>query len=235
MITNSQLLSIKNWSVWPPRLLDVENNNSENSLIPANLKRRCSNLSKIAIETSNQAMKNQHIDYAIFCSRHGELDCSISLLKEISKQVILSPTKFSQSVHNTAAGLFSVIHRLHQDTISIAARNNTFFMGMIETFTWLRLNPNKIVLLVIFDDEICPEYKKINIDDNYDNNYAVAFLMTNQLTQPLFISLSLNQGIKQQTHRSLPLALDFLNWFLDASSTELIQSTEQYTVKWQKK
>ena len=105
-----QLLSVKGWSVYAPDLDIFKNNKLDTSSIPANLKRRCSHASKMALGVANQVMMSNEIDYVIFGSQHGEISCTIELLKDICNKTILSPLNFSQSVLvNTAAGLFSVI------------------------------------------------------------------------------------------------------------------------------
>jgi hypothetical protein len=227
---NSQLLSIQNWEAWVPQLPSLKNSSTV-ATISANLKRRCSHLSKIALETANKAAINpQQIDYAVFCSRHGELACATDLLKDICNKAPLSPAKFSQSVHNTVAGLFCVMHHLQINTISIAARSNTFLMGMLEAFTWLKLNPNKTVLLVIYDEHTPEEFKTLNVGD--DSEYAIALLLTDTSTKASSISFTLDNNTKQSSNKKMPLAIEFLQWYLEPTAKELIQKTNNYTAKW---
>ncbi|NNM58892.1 MAG: hypothetical protein HKM04_03675 [Legionellales bacterium] len=124
------------------------------SLIPSTFRRRCSQASKIALSVAMQAIKSQSIDYAIFCSQHGEISHTLALLEQISQEEALSPTWFSQSVHNTASGLFTLCQHMTQSVTSIAAGKNTFLAGMIEGLTWLQLNPEKTILIVQFDEAL---------------------------------------------------------------------------------
>lgn len=234
------LLSIKNWAVWSP---------NHATSIPAHLKRRCSQATKMALEVANQAMGDNRIDYAIFASQHGEIARSVTLLQDISAKTILSPTNFSQSVHNTAAGLFSVMHNLRVDTTSIAAGDATFFMGMLEASSWLKSNPHQIVLLVIFDERMPKEYQSLQIK-NGDCEHAVAFLLTEHASSSAtsYLSFTLQQSIfsavvtavdddasaKLDANKNPPLAVEFLQWLLDPVSAELVQKTSRYACKWDK-
>jgi hypothetical protein len=215
---NTKLLWVKNWAAWTPNSL------ISTTSIPPNIKRRCSKASIMALATANQALASYSIDYAIFFSQHGELGRAVEILKNIYHKEILSPMNFAQSVHNSAAGLFSIIHRLHQNINSIAAGDNTFLMGMVEAFTWLELNPQQTILLTIFDDNIPDEYRSLAIKSNYQ--YAVSLLLTNDLAQPSALVFSLDfikkldsrmRGNDGETVRgndggTLPQALEFLQW-----------------------
>lgn len=211
-----------------------KNNGDKTTAIPRHLIRRCSTASKIALEVANQALRQRQIDHAVFCSQHGELECAASLLKDIAHKNLLSPVHFSQSVHNTAAGLFSVMHNLHQDIVSLAAGENTFFMGVLEAFAWIQLNPRKTLLFVMFDAQIPVEYQALNVKNN--DEYAMAFLVNDHGDKESSISLSVQMCDSQPSciKKTFP-ALEFLEWFLYAPTKELTQNANHQTFKWQKK
>ena len=60
-------------------------------------------------------------DSAVFVSRHGELARSMTLLQALADGQALSPTDFSMSVHNTAAGLCSIQGKAAIPMTSLAA------------------------------------------------------------------------------------------------------------------
>lgn len=219
-------LELIDWAAWTP---DTKLNTTS---IPSGIKRRCSHLSKMALEVSNQMLTSHAIDYAVFCSQHGELERTVGLLRDIADETILSPMSFAQSVHNTAAGLFSVIHKLSQNITSIAAGANTFFMGIIDAATWLELNPGKTVLLTIFDQHIPDAYASLNIQSDYE--YAVSLLLTNNLASTSAISLILDYTETQKLNNKLPPALEFLSW-LQSEQPELIQNTGEQKLRWCRK
>lgn len=235
-------LSIENWAVYAPASKSFASDDCKTIRIPANLKRRCSNISKKTLEVASQAMGDRRIDHAVFCSQHGELSCTASLLKGICHKTILSPMNFSQSVHNTAAGLFSVMHNLHQDMVTIAAGDNTFLMGMLETLIWMQLNPGKTVLFVMFDEHIPEEYAAFNVRDSHE--YAVAFLLTDdrkKTADKLNLSVSTTVQICNDEveldidcARKYPLALEFLEWLLHSTTRKLIQNNDNKIFRWHK-
>ena len=66
-------------------------------------------LSKMAVQVALQTAGDERPDFLIFCSRHGELVRTRELLGSVVGGSELSPTGFSQSVHNTSAGLYTII------------------------------------------------------------------------------------------------------------------------------
>ncbi len=232
---STQLVSVENWSAWAPGFMSKEdwltwsenpvipfgNDKIQATMIPPMIKRRCSHLSKMVLEVSGRVLENDSIDYAVFCSQHGEINSTVNLLKDISDKTILSPTSFSQSVHNTSAGLFAVINKSHQNMSSIAAGTQTFLMGMIEAFSWLRLNPEKTVLITIFDERLPEEYQSLDIKDNC--TYAVSFILSNKKVDECCISLSLDALGQTDEDKKLPQALEFLSWVLRPTKESLKQ------------
>ncbi len=67
-----------------------------------------SEVSKLAVQVAMDITVEENIDYIIFTSQHGELKTTLELLVSCAKGEPLSPTAFSQSVHNTASGLFTI-------------------------------------------------------------------------------------------------------------------------------
>ncbi len=236
-----QTLTILNWAAWAPNLHSKEawhawsakpihptgNDRIDPKTIPAILKRRASHLSKMAIEISNQALENHTVDYAVFCSQHGELNHTMALLKNIANQEILSPASFSQSVHNTSAGLLSVMHQLKHNMTSIAAGENSFLMGIVEVLAWLQLNSEKVVLFTMFDDNIPEEYGSLDIKSR--DQYVLSMILTEKKSASPAISVTL-ETINHPQDNALPQALRFLAWFLQDSAKEL----RQQSIRWKK-
>jgi len=247
MNQTTQLFSILDWTAWSPSIVSKPDwlNWSEHPTLPSGdaniqaksipplIRRRCSHLSKMAIEVSNQVQADYQIDYIVFCSQHGELLHTIELLKGIATDTELSPMRFSQSVHNTALGLFSLINQMHQNGISIAAGKRTFLMGMLEALVWLKLNPDQTVLLTVFNETTPVEYKTLNISDN--STYAVSMILKGGTNSSTDCSLTLDHDNQIHTESNMPQALEFLAWFLQVSNKQvLIQKALDQRFKWQK-
>ncbi|RLV60519.1 3-oxoacyl-ACP synthase [Parashewanella curva] len=126
--------------------------------------RRFSVLTKMMLSAAFDCVDD--IKYpAVFASRHGELARTTELLKSISLKESLSPTAFSQSVHNTASGLFSILQKNTEALTSIAAGEQTFTMAAIESYAQSSALNNP-VLLVFGQDEIPEAYQDFFASDS---------------------------------------------------------------------
>lgn len=234
---------IENWSAWAPNLTSKNDWNTwannpicpsgnmkvETKAIPPMIKRRCSQLSKMCLEVAAQASQNQSVDYAVFCSQHGELDHSISLLQSICQQALLSPMAFVQSVHNTASGLYTIINKMQQNCTAIAAGDSTFLMGVLDAVVWLQSHPDDQVLLVMGDNYIPEAFQSLRVKNNHQ--YAVAFLLKSAKVGEDALNVEYLSSQKAM-FQSLPLALEFLQWWLEKSNRPLQQGGPQ-SIKWQ--
>ncbi|WP_087019006.1 beta-ketoacyl synthase chain length factor [Thaumasiovibrio subtropicus] len=124
--------------------------------IPAGMKRRMSTISKMAVQVAMDASYDEMVDFIIFTSQHGEINRTIDILTTIAKQEPISPTAFSQSVHNTASGHYTIATKNALPVTSICAGSESIRSGLIEAFAYLHGKPNATVLLVDFD-EPCPD------------------------------------------------------------------------------
>ncbi|MCL1091058.1 beta-ketoacyl synthase chain length factor [Shewanella profunda] len=124
--------------------------------IPAMQRRRFSRLTKMMLEVSFRCGMAQNCR-SIFASRHGELPRTIGLLEDIITKQPLSPLGFSQSVHNTASGIFGIVAANTAPSTSIAAGTETLSQAMVEAFAQLHQSPEPL-LLVFGDDPVPPVY-----------------------------------------------------------------------------
>ncbi|ASG68884.1 hypothetical protein fh0823_20120 [Francisella halioticida] len=190
------------------------------SLIPTNIRRRCSRSSKIAISISLPQFNFQHIDAAVFASQHGELNNTINILKDISNNQILSPNSFSQSVHNTPSGLISAHKNLSIPFNSIAANKETFQMGLIDSIT--QLQDFNTVLLTVFDDNVPEIFNELNI--KYNLAYGVSFIVSKKPISGSSQAIDLSINKKNISYNSIPPALIFASWLTKEVKETLILS-----------
>jgi hypothetical protein len=128
-------------------------------LIPTVHKRRMSALSKLAVQIGLEASEGSHADFLVFCSQHGEMTRTRALLGDIAAGVVLSPAAFSQSVHNTSAGLYTIVAESRVPASAVAAGPNTFAYAWLEADAFLACNPSSRVLLVSYDEPLPAEYR----------------------------------------------------------------------------
>ena len=234
-----QLLTIEDWLAW-------KKNNSPLVLqgdfilthLPLSLKRRTSDGVKLALDIAFKCLSQNNlsetIDYAVFASQHGESSRLQTLLQQIERKEMLSPTGFSQSVHNTASGLFSLTKKLTGNINSIAAGKDTFFMAFIEALTYLHLHPNARVMVVIYDEALPMCYK--SDERQYDQQYACAFVLRNCSDQQntsisCKLELTNSEAGAQLDH---PPALSFLAWLYDATDNNLVVNSAFWQFSWYK-
>ena len=162
-------LEILSWSFWSPETREPAQWKMSlgaaraqvsvpNDAIPAAHRRRMSNLSKVAVQVALEAARGARPDYLVFCSQHGELTRTRELLASIVSGAELSPTSFSQSVHNTSSGLYTIITANESPATSLAAGAGTFAYGWIEAESFLEANRDKRALLVSCDEALSSEY-----------------------------------------------------------------------------
>jgi hypothetical protein len=113
---------------------------------------------------------------AIFCSRHGECGRSADLLIDLARQVPLSPTAFSLSVHNATGGLFSIARHDHANSLALAAGHSTVEHAVIEACSLLA-DGAPAVLLVAADGPLPEMYREFADCD--EQSFGWAWLLQN--------------------------------------------------------
>ncbi|MCW0504270.1 beta-ketoacyl synthase chain length factor [Aeromonas piscicola] len=127
-------------------------------LLPMMMARRLSQGSRLAVQVGLSLLARHPVDYAIFVSRHGELARSVTLLQALADGEALSPTDFSMSVHNTAAGLSSIQGKAAIPMTSLAAGEGGLMAGFTEAVAALHAGASR-VLLVAFEGPV-PEFHR---------------------------------------------------------------------------
>lgn len=148
-----------NWALWQKSQHSVTSNSQATpqlAHVPAMQRRRFSRLTKMMLDVAFQCQVN-HQTRSIFASRHGELTRTIGLLEDIIAKHPLSPLGFSQSVHNTASGIYGILANNRSASTSISAGVQTLSQAMVEAFAQLHETASP-VLLVFGDDPVPPVY-----------------------------------------------------------------------------
>ncbi|EJE4161138.1 beta-ketoacyl synthase chain length factor [Vibrio parahaemolyticus] len=188
--------------------------------IPAMIRRRMSPLSKLAVQTAIELLKQHQVDYLVFSSRHGELHRSVALVKDIINGEEASPMAFSQSVHNTAAGLATIATKQPIPLTSIAAAENTFQSAILEAWLFLSDNPDKKVLLVDFDEPMPDSYLE------YENQQYQGFGLGLILSHGDGFTVQSGISAKCSNH-PLPQGLAFLQHYLSDENQWTIHAPQQ--------
>lgn len=231
-------IQVERWSFWSPEGTDpsgwIEHwrqadagpaeGNPPGGNIPPMQRRRMSRLARMALSCALDVAGDGRIDYSIFCSQHGEVVRTRDILSSISDGVEISPTAFSQSVHNTSSGLFTILTKSNHASTSIASGANSFAHAWIEAESYLAAHPAHKVLLVDFDEVLPVEYQPYS--EQVQCDHAMALL----LSAPADGGISISRG-KVAPDNFLPQGPQFLAW-LEAGADSLSLGADGQGWRW---
>ena len=135
------------------------------SILSPLLRRRTSNATRVAISAAGRACAaagGNHTLPAIFVSSVGEMQVTDQLCRSITRREFpLSPTLFHNSVHNTAAGYWSMATGSMAAMQAMGALDDGLALGLLEAWCQLQTVTEQ-VLLVVFDEtlpvQLLPDY-----------------------------------------------------------------------------
>lgn len=193
------------WSAWTPDfnadgLPDV-------SFIPAMQRRRLSRLSKMSFWTLERCLS----DYSkgseaphfrtVFASPHGEIHRTQALLTTLAERDPLSPMGFSLSVHNTTAGIYSIVAKNQAPSNSVAAGRDTLEQAMLEAVTQSQFYEQPVLLC--YADEPLPEIYQNNFPEKeagavgygIDKPFSISLLITAEDSVDFFEKKEQSEGM----------------------------------------
>lgn len=144
----NNIIGIEKFVVW--RESDSESL-PDVSFIPSMARRRMTDLQKIAIGIANKIVPDIPNYQTVFASQYGEWRQTIKLIQQFHDESEMSPAGFSNSVHNAAAGAFSIMAKNRNSYVSIASGARTLENGILAA-----LVTQKPVLFV-YAEERSPE------------------------------------------------------------------------------
>jgi len=186
----------------------------EAGFLPAMLRRRCTPLSRIVLTAAFAGCPEPELSEVrtVFASRHGSINESIDLLEAVVRSERISPAKFSHTVHNAQAGLFSIAAANRCASSSLSAGEDSFPCAWIEAATHVQREPDRAVLLVMADVPLADTFA--SLVDEPAVPYALALLVA-ATGEGSRVALSLEQGSATNSRRrSWPDAFEFLRWIL---------------------
>ncbi len=139
----------------------------------------------------------------------------------------LPPMAFSQSVHNTAAGLTTIAAKAPIPLSSIASGVDTFHNALIEAYLYLSQYPEHKVMVIDFDQPLPELYKEY--ETQVYSDYALGLV----LSQGSAYSLNRETSNVESQETPLPQGLLFLQHYLNNQSSWQISGKRQ-TWSWVK-
>ena len=121
-------------------------------LLPANERRRAPDTVAVALEVALAACEAAGADPAVlpsvFVSTHGDLGITDYICTTLASDArALSPTKFHNSVHNAAAGYWTIGAGCHAPATAISSLQATFAQGMLEAMVQLASGAERVLLV----------------------------------------------------------------------------------------
>ena len=125
------------------------------ALLPPNERRRAPDSVLLALQVAQAACEAAGADAAtlpsIFASTHGDLAITDAMCATLaSEPTDISPTRFHNSVHNAAAGYWTIGVGSHAPSTALSAYRATFAQGLLEAAMQLDAGAPQ-VLLVAYD------------------------------------------------------------------------------------
>jgi hypothetical protein len=203
------------------------------SFLPPMLRRRCDTLSRMMLAAVNACCGDEQRSRvpSVFASRHGSFAATVAMLEELARDEPLSPTRFSHSVHNTQAGLFSIWAGNEEVAQSLASRNDTFEHGFLEALCLLARSEGRV--LFVTGDEALPE-PVAHLSSDPAPPYALALLLAPAGGPGLPVELDLVADAPAKTGLGWPKALEFLRWWLAEESEPLRLGTPPRSFVWRR-
>ncbi len=120
-------------------------------------RRRAPDTVAIALEVASRACENAGLDPqqlpSIFASTHGDLAISDYMSETLVRTpTLLSPIRFHNSVHNAAAGYWTIGTGCYEPYTALTAYEDTFGEGLLEALTQAACG-DRATLLVAYDIE----------------------------------------------------------------------------------
>lgn len=193
-MTNSVTLSVRRWSAWAPGVYGLDqwhewaagerqfcnDEQPDVSFVPPLLRRRLSKETRMAFRVAEDCLQGLEAAPAyVFCSRYGEFTRTLELLSELAKEEPLSASAFSMSVHNTAAGLYSINRGDKGASSSLASGEMTMETAFVDAWSCLRAGDAPYVLLVYFDAPLPDLYRRSDRADAHPLSVAMLLSLSN--------------------------------------------------------
>jgi hypothetical protein len=122
------------------------------SLLPPNERRRATQIVKFALAVGAEAFASSDRDtgqtQTVFTSSGGDGDTIHAIMSTLaSPSRELSPTRFHNSVHNAAAGYWSILTGSKAASSAICAHDDSFAAGLLEAVALLSAGEEAVALI----------------------------------------------------------------------------------------
>lgn len=123
-------------------------------ILPAAERRRAPDSVAIALQVASDAVRDAGRDPAqlpaIFTSAHGDLSVNDYMCSTLAVEpTLISPTKFHNSVHNAAAGYWTMATGCHEASTALSAFDASFGAGLLEAASQCQADARPVLLVAV--------------------------------------------------------------------------------------
>lgn len=123
--------------------------------LPSNERRRTTPTIKLALQAAQQAIPRSESRpenlATVFASSCGDMEVNLKICHALAEEgSSVSPIQFHNSVHNAAAGYWSIALQSTAPSVSLGAFDGSFGAGLLEAYTQV-VTEGRPVLLVAYD------------------------------------------------------------------------------------
>jgi hypothetical protein len=224
--------SISSWSGWTvganhPERLDCDairfSDVPDASSVPPLLRRRLNFMGRSCVAEMLQHLQAGEDIPIVYCSRHGDIERTLSVLVDLARGEPASPMDFSLAVHNAIAGVLSIHCRITSNISSMATGRGAVVPVLLEAVGMLSAKVPK-VLCIICDVALPQIYR--TADDADDHPFVACFTVTQAAGTDLRLHYAGAAGTDDCAHDT---PLDFIA-FLASSSGGLASSSGVFNV-----
>jgi len=186
-------------------------------ILPPAERRRAGRVIKLALAVGVEAVARAAADArtlpTVFSSSGGDGDnCHEICVALASRERLISPTRFHNSVHNAAAGYWSIAQGCTEASTSLCAGDASFGAGLLEALAQLAAGAPAVLLLAYDADYPPPLRAKRPIPDAFGTALLLtaaegaAALPRLQLTLSDAVATSMQNDALESLRRSIPAA-----------------------------
>ena len=212
---SGNLTSISDWQSFASgtKKLDLVETLPELKQVPAMQRRRLSVFAKLALHSALEASGELSSKVAsVFASRHGDLQKTSKLIKNVAEKEVLSPTQFGLSVHNAVGGLFSIYTKNKAPQTAISSGEDTLLMAIVDATSKLNANDYDNILVVYTETKVPEIYENYVSQDEVSISIGLLLEKSESKEEAIKLKMEPNQSSDGNENPTLQ-AIDFLRFY----------------------
>jgi len=193
--------------------LDLSDTIPELKQVPAMQRRRLSFFAKLALHSALEASGElSEIVPSVFASRHGDLQKTSKLIKNVAEKEILSPTQFGLSVHNAVGGLFSIYTKNKSPQTAISSGEDSLLMAIVDATSKLKTNEYDNILVVYTETKVPEIYTQYVAQKEASISIGLILEKSTDRNNVLSLKMVANQDDNATENTTLQ-AIEFLQFY----------------------